>query len=393
MVVADDDRARVPRMRASDRRSQLIKVAAERFHRLGYHGVSLGSVATEVGLTGPALYRHFRNKQGLLAAAIASGLDIVEDALLRTTGGTLDQLVAAVAAAGLERPDLWVLLQRESHYLDTDLRTRVDAQFARVVAGFVERLRQESPSLNDEEARLLVTAAMAVLALPATVAPVLPNVEHRREIASAALACLRVDLSAISAGGGATGMNENLRSPQQPTRRSDIVEAAIDLFFVRGFAGVSLDDIGVAVGMAGPSILHYFPSKSDILVEAFDRATSSLSEERTRMNASPARLSDYVDSYVRFCLQNRQLVGVYVFDAMSLPTDALQRLRKAVRRDVAGWTAALQADVEGLDDRRAKVRVQAAMGAIHDLVRLGHFASRPRIADELDRIAHAILLR
>ncbi|HJT95588.1 MAG TPA: helix-turn-helix domain-containing protein, partial [Mycobacterium sp.] len=105
------------RMRAAERRNQLAHVAAIRFHQLGYHGVSLESVATEVGLTGPAVYRHFRNKQALLAASISSGLDQVEDALLRSTGGTLDELVAAVAEAGLERPDLFVLLQRESRYL------------------------------------------------------------------------------------------------------------------------------------------------------------------------------------------------------------------------------------------------------------------------------------
>src|SRR5262245_25995732 len=125
LAVPDGSVVRSPRMRAAERRTQLAHLAARRFHELGYHGVSLDLVATEAGVTAPAVYRHFRNKQALLAAAISSGLDLVEDALLRTTGGTLSELVTAVAEAGLERPDLWVLLQRESRYLEPELRAHV----------------------------------------------------------------------------------------------------------------------------------------------------------------------------------------------------------------------------------------------------------------------------
>ena len=391
MAIADDGAARPPRMRASERRGQLAHVAAHRFHQLGYHAVSLGSVATEVGLTGPAVYRHFRNKQALLAAAIASGLDLVEDALLRTTGGTLDDLVAAVANASLERPDLWVLLQRESRYLNPDLRAQIDAQFARVIDGFVKRVRKESPSLSDEDARLLVTAATTVLSTPATATPTLPRTEYRRELSAAALTCLRFDLTTVEPRPAAPFAVDVAGAER--TRRSEIVEAATDLFYRRGYTGVSLDDIGSAVGMAGPSILHYFETKSAILVAAFDRATEILADEGRRLESGPAGLSEVVDSYVQFCLHNRSLVGVYVSDAMNLSSDALERTRSIIRQDITAWTSALQRISADLDDRQARVRVQAAMGAVHDLVRLGHFASRPRIADEIAALALAVLLR
>ena len=58
-----------------------------------------------------------------------------------------------------------------------------------------------------------------------------------------------------------------------------------------------------------------------------------------------------------------------------------------------GPPARLHEDLPSLDTRHALVRVQAAMAAIHDLVRLGHFASRPRIAEETEALAHVILLR
>lgn len=392
MVIADDV-VRVPRMRADERRGQLVLVAARQFHRRGYHGVSLGSVAMEVGLTGPALYRHFHNKQALLAAAIASGLNLVENVLLRKIDSTLDQLVAAITSTGLERPDLWVLLQRDSHYLDPDLRLQVDAQFTRIIDALVARARLESPGLADEEARLLVTAATAVLSLPATVSPVLPRVAYHRELAAAALACLRTDLRGLDRGHECAVTLAVVDAPAEATRKSAIVDAAVSLFYLRGFAGVSLDDIGAAMGMAGPSILHHFDTKSDILVAAFDRATTTLAAERERLNAAMAELPDRVDSYVRFCLRNRELIGVYVCDAMNLPEDALDRTRAVIRDDVTDWTVALCREAAALEERRAKVRVQAAMGAVHDLVRLGRFTSRPHIVSELHALASAIMLR
>jgi hypothetical protein len=86
-------------------------------------------------------------------------------------------------------------------------------------------------------------------------------------------------------------------------------------------------------------------------------------------------------------------VGVYVSDAINLPLDALQRTREVIRRDVDDWSMALREVVAGLDVRQARVRVQAAMAAIHDVVRLGHFASRPGIEHEAAALARAILER
>ncbi|GAA4546431.1 hypothetical protein GCM10023175_28640 [Pseudonocardia xishanensis] len=106
----------------------------------------MADVATEAGVTGPAVYRHFFNKEALLAAAISSGLDEVELAVITAPGAGLDPLVRAVAAVGLRRPDMWVLLQRESRFLSPELRGPVQDQFGRVVDGFSRRLRRERPT-------------------------------------------------------------------------------------------------------------------------------------------------------------------------------------------------------------------------------------------------------
>ena len=53
--------------RSSVRKLQLSQAAARLFTNRGYHNVSMDDVASAVGLTGPALYRHFSKKHDILA--------------------------------------------------------------------------------------------------------------------------------------------------------------------------------------------------------------------------------------------------------------------------------------------------------------------------------------
>src|SRR6201986_3642182 len=67
-------------------------------------------------------------------------------------------------------------------------------------------------------------------------------------------------------------------------RREQILAAAAELFASRGFHGVSIDDLGAAVGISGPAIYRHFPSKEamlrDMLVGISERL---LSEGRRRV--------------------------------------------------------------------------------------------------------------
>jgi len=58
--------------RGSGRRAQILAVAAELFAKHGYHGVSIADLGAAVGVSGPALYRHFEGKDALLAEMLIS---------------------------------------------------------------------------------------------------------------------------------------------------------------------------------------------------------------------------------------------------------------------------------------------------------------------------------
>jgi AcrR family transcriptional regulator len=53
------------RMRAPERRKQLLEVARKVFGRRGYHVVTMDDVAREAGVTKPILYDHFPSKRDL----------------------------------------------------------------------------------------------------------------------------------------------------------------------------------------------------------------------------------------------------------------------------------------------------------------------------------------
>ena len=77
------------RLRAAERRAQLLGVARRLFARDGYRGASMESIAEAAGVTKPVLYQHFSSKRGLYSALLANDL-----------GRLTEELEAAFSQAG-----------------------------------------------------------------------------------------------------------------------------------------------------------------------------------------------------------------------------------------------------------------------------------------------------
>jgi AcrR family transcriptional regulator len=50
-------------------------------------------------------------------------------------------------------------------------------------------------------------------------------------------------------------------------RRARIIEEAIGLFGERGYYGFTIQELGKRCGLSNPGLLHYFPSKLDVLLQ------------------------------------------------------------------------------------------------------------------------------
>src|SRR3954452_18303885 len=58
------------RLKAPERREQLIEVATKLFAKSGYEATTTAAIAEAAGVTEPILYRHFKSKQELFVAIV-----------------------------------------------------------------------------------------------------------------------------------------------------------------------------------------------------------------------------------------------------------------------------------------------------------------------------------
>lgn len=80
-------------------RSAIIGAAAKLFAEHGFDTTSMDAIAAAAAVTKPTLYRHFRNKEALFAAALQSLLDRLPspEAMILTRSGTLRDRLMAIA--------------------------------------------------------------------------------------------------------------------------------------------------------------------------------------------------------------------------------------------------------------------------------------------------------
>jgi len=373
--------ARRPRswQRGPERRAQLAAAAARQFCRLGFHQVSMADLATAVGLTAPAIYRHYRSKEDLLAAAISGGLDLVGEALAGVADAPAADFLPTAASVAVARRDLWILLQRELRHLGPAQREPLEARFSGEIARpFRALVRRERPDLPVQDTGLVTTAVLATLASPSVYRTRMPPGVQQQILAATAQAACRARWDPAA----------DRVVPAAPARAADrvteLLDTAIRLFAARGYQAVSLDDIGAGLGLAGPSLYHYYATKSDILVAAFARAAEWL----------PARalsLDELVTAYTDLAVRERTLFAVYVWEAVNLPPEAGRRIRSRLDADVQAWSAELGDVRPGLTDSQRLALVHAARAVVHDVVRIGHWHGRPDLAAALRSLVKAVL--
>ncbi|HET8959730.1 TetR/AcrR family transcriptional regulator [Nocardioides sp.] len=153
------------------------------------------------------------------------------------------------------------------------------------------------------------------------------------------------------------------------SRRQQILETAAELFAARGFHGVSVADLGAAVGISGPGLYKHFTGKDAVLAEML----VSISEElltvgRQRVAEAPdpeAALDALVDWHVGFALRHRPLIVVQDRDWESLPETDRERVRALQREYVELWADRLRAVHGDLEPDRARAMAHAAFGLIN----------------------------
>jgi AcrR family transcriptional regulator len=152
-------------------------------------------------------------------------------------------------------------------------------------------------------------------------------------------------------------------------RHRQILDVAARLFAERGFHGVSVGDIGKAVGVSGPALYKHFDSKDAVLAEMLvaisERLLAEGQDRVDRADGPDAAIAALVDWHVEFALEQPSLIVVQDRDWQSLPPEARERVRSLQREYVDLWADQLRRRDPGLAPDRARAMAHAAFGLIN----------------------------
>ena len=97
---------------STPRQEQILREAARMFAAFGYHGVSTEDLGAAVGISGPAVYRHFASKDALLADLLVGiSEELLQNGRVEVAGSknpteALERLVDKHLEFSLTEPDL-----------------------------------------------------------------------------------------------------------------------------------------------------------------------------------------------------------------------------------------------------------------------------------------------
>lgn len=180
--------------------------------------------------------------------------------------------------------------------------------------------------------------------------------------------------------------------------RSDaILHAAARLFAARGYSGVSLEDIGAAVGVSGPAVYRHYAGKQALLGAVLVKVSQELIRGGQRVSEeapSPdERMRALIGFHVDFALGNAEVIQVQDRDVAYLSETDRAEVRRLQRSYIELWMAALSPlhppSADGADQDELRLRVQACFGLINSTPHSTRAAARQRSATATVLIAMA----
>ena len=343
------------RSRPANRRELIIEAAATAFAARGYENVAMSAVAEAVGVRPSALYRHFANKEAMLAAAFEGYVLDLREALAAGSEGDrfgplIDRTLAHRAAGRL-----WI---REARYLPAD-------SVAVVREGLLADLDAVVAAPGDGAgARVRSIAVLGVL---------LSTAMHATESAVPPMRALLSALVSRAAAGPLAADGAPVVAPRglpRIAKREQILAAAVELFAARTYDGVALDDIAAAVDLAPSSIYNHFASKEEILASALHRANGfvqvDLDEVLAATDDRGLALHAIVERYAGFAVRHPGMTQAIVSEIGELTERESAVLIDAQRAYVGEWVH-LYGSVDHADSSARRVAVMAAITAVNQL--------------------------
>jgi AcrR family transcriptional regulator len=169
------------RERGRLRREQIVREAGRLFHERGFGGVTLQDIAGAAGITVPALYRHFPDKQAILLAVLEPPGRVLWQPIVRVDGDSpmdaVERFIARLVEVTVAHPEVVALSLEQWSSLPKAARSRYRRRVAEMTKVLIGLLRESRPDLADDRARVLLEAAFGSIARAAAAPRTLPAAE------------------------------------------------------------------------------------------------------------------------------------------------------------------------------------------------------------------------
>lgn len=159
------------------------------------------------------------------------------------------------------------------------------------------------------------------------------------------------------------------RATQKANRRASLMRSAARLFADRGFVAVSTVELGDAVGMSGPALYNYFPSKeallAELLIDASTRLLDGCREILGESGSPDETLRRLVVFHLDFATADPDIIRVQDRELAQLPADANHTVRSLQRRYVQEWDEVLAQVRPELSADERQTRLLATFGLLN----------------------------
>lgn len=371
--MADKPSARRPKGRA-----ELILTAATKlFSERGHDAVSLDEIGEAVGITGPAIYRHFDSKEALLVAVVERALDrygarYQEVSLhAQTPEEQLRALADCTIGPTIDDLGFLSLVMTDVRLLPSALMRRARLKRDAAMQLWIAPLLALHPGLSKREAIFLVEAGTC---LSPSLLAYQPNISRGKVISTLTAMLVAAYLAPLPATeDDHTSDDRDLRAwvdrPLRASARERVLEVAAPLFRERGFSRVGIDDIGAAAGVTGPAIYRHFRNKQEILLAILSRvneqlavnAGHALGRSRDQFEA----LDRLIDGYIDLAFDDSDFMVVYWAQKQSLSEEVRATIAVGERSYIGDWNSVLRQLRPELSEGVARTMTYAALGMMN----------------------------
>lgn len=159
------------------------------------------------------------------------------------------------------------------------------------------------------------------------------------------------------------GSQMAIRDEVAALKRSRTIDAAVELFYEKGYEQTTLEAVAERLGVTKPFIYSHFSSKADLLAEICARgigAASAAMDSVLPLEAGPTRrLALFGRRFVTAVLENQKFIAVLFREEKELNPGDLKRINDLRRDFDRKLTALIRQGVEAGEFRVSDLHVAA----------------------------------